>query len=246
MLRYLFALVTLLVVALGFESRAFALTCPQTINSQITAADPKQGGRLNRPAPATTCAAPTTAPSVVSPGSSFAYEAHAFKNRTAGTCMSVTLTSNDDVSAAAYSNAFVPGNIQQNYLGDTGDRASTGNPKTFSFNVASLADFIVVVTEGVAGGGTATYQLSVTGCGEVLVSSVTPNFGPLAGGTNVTIKGAGFLATPAVPTVRFGGQGGTQATNVTVVDEFTITATTPAHAAGAVDVFVRNQNNSSG
>ena len=66
------------------------------------------------------------------------------------------------------------------------------------------------------------------------VQSVTPNSGPTTGGTNVTIGGNSF-ETGA--TVTFGG---TAATNVTVVNATQITATTPAHAAGAVDVIVTN------
>ena len=54
------------------------------------------------------------------------------------------------------------------------------------------------------------------------VSSVSPNSGPTAGGTAVTITGTNFAAGA---TVTFGG---TAATNVTVVNSTTITATTPA------------------
>jgi hypothetical protein len=64
------------------------------------------------------------------------------------------------------------------------------------------------------------------------VSSVTPNSGSTAGGTAATITGTNF-ATGA--TVTFGG---TAATNVVVVNSTSITATTPAYAAGAVTVTV--------
>ena len=64
------------------------------------------------------------------------------------------------------------------------------------------------------------------------VSSVTPNSGSTAGGTAVTITGTNFAAGA---TVTFGG---TAATNVVAVNSTTLTATTPAHAAGAVTVTV--------
>ena len=64
------------------------------------------------------------------------------------------------------------------------------------------------------------------------VSSVSPNAGPAAGGTAVTITGTNFAAGA---TVKFGS---TAATNVVVVNSTTITATTPAHAAGGVTVTV--------
>ena len=72
------------------------------------------------------------------------------------------------------------------------------------------------------------------------VSSITPNTGTANGGTGVTIAGSGFLvgATVAI--------GGTAATNVVVVSSTSITATTPAHAAGAVSVVVTNTDAQTG
>ncbi|HKP11437.1 MAG TPA: IPT/TIG domain-containing protein, partial [Blastocatellia bacterium] len=72
------------------------------------------------------------------------------------------------------------------------------------------------------------------------VSGVTPNTGPTAGGTSVTISGSGFTAGATVMI------GGAPATNVSVNGSATITAVTPAHAAGAVSVAVTNTNGLSG
>ncbi len=72
------------------------------------------------------------------------------------------------------------------------------------------------------------------------VSGVSPASGTTAGGTPVTITGTGFLAGA---TVAFGT---TAATSVTVVSSTTITATPPAHAAGAVNVVVTNTDGRSG
>ena len=66
------------------------------------------------------------------------------------------------------------------------------------------------------------------------VASITPNTGTTSGGTSVTIAGTGFLSGA---TVSFGG---TPATGVTLASSTSITATTPAHAAGAVSVIVTN------
>jgi len=62
------------------------------------------------------------------------------------------------------------------------------------------------------------------------LTAVSPNGGTTAGGTVVTLTGTGFTA-PA--TVSFGG---TAATGVSVTSSTTVQATTPAHAAGAVNV----------
>ncbi len=71
-------------------------------------------------------------------------------------------------------------------------------------------------------------------------TGVAPAFGAAAGGTNVTITGSGFQAGAAV------AFGGVAATNVMIVDANTITATTPAHAPGAVDVVVTNPDTTIG
>ena len=72
------------------------------------------------------------------------------------------------------------------------------------------------------------------------VTSISPTNGATAGGTSVTITGTGFLTGA---TVSFGG---TAATNVNVVGSTSITATTPAHAAGAVNVVVTNTDAQAG
>ena len=72
------------------------------------------------------------------------------------------------------------------------------------------------------------------------VTAITPNSGTANGGTPVTITGTGFLAGATV------SLGGTAATGVTVVNSTSITATTAAHAAGAVSVVVTNTDAQSG
>ncbi len=72
------------------------------------------------------------------------------------------------------------------------------------------------------------------------VSSITPNTGSTGGGTSVTITGTNFQTGA---TVRLGG---TLATSVNVVNSTSITAVTPAHSAGAVDLVVTNTDTQSG
>lgn len=73
------------------------------------------------------------------------------------------------------------------------------------------------------------------------VSGVTPGYGGAAGGTAITISGSDFTTTEDT-SVTIGGSAGL---NVVVVNQTTITCTTPAHSAGSVDVTVGNQNGSS-
>jgi hypothetical protein len=75
----------------------------------------------------------------------------------------------------------------------------------------------------------------VVGCGPaptITASGVSPNTGLTSGGTSVTITGTGF--TGVTTGVTFGGT----AASFTVNSSTQITATTPAHAAGTVDVTV--------
>jgi hypothetical protein len=66
------------------------------------------------------------------------------------------------------------------------------------------------------------------------VATVTPTSGLTVGGVVVTIAGTGFRSGASV------AFGGLPATNVAVVNDTTLTATVPQHAAGGVDVTVTN------
>lgn len=66
----------------------------------------------------------------------------------------------------------------------------------------------------------------------MFVTSVDPATGPISGGTHVTLSGQNF--SPAC-LVSFGGA---SATSVTFSNPMSLTATSPAHVAGTVDVTV--------
>ncbi|MDP1880968.1 MAG: IPT/TIG domain-containing protein [Parachlamydiaceae bacterium] len=71
------------------------------------------------------------------------------------------------------------------------------------------------------------------------VTSLTPNFGPFYGGTVVTITGSHFTGTTEV---NFGG---ISATSFVVINDNTITAVSPAHVPGLVNVIVTTPMGSS-
>src|SRR6202035_466621 len=96
----------------------------------------------------------------------------------------------------------------------------------------------VVVTNSNGQSGTLTNGYTYTA--SPAPTSISPTSGTTSGGTPVTISGTNFASGA---TVTFGG---TAANNVVVVSSTTITATTPAHAAGAVNVVVTNSNGQSG
>ena len=85
----------------------------------------------------------------------------------------------------------------------------------------------------------ATFKASASGPAPT-VTAISPTSGTANGGTAVTITGTNFVSGASV------SLGGTAATKVNVVSSTSITATTPAHSAGAVNVVVTNSNGESG
>ncbi|MBH0110860.1 IPT/TIG domain-containing protein [Salinibacterium sp. NG22] len=96
---------------------------------------------------------------------------------------------------------------------------------------AHAAETIAVVVQhpiGNAAAGDFTYTAAP------IIFSLSPNIGPVAGGTAVTITGTGFTGATGV---TFDGDDGT---SFTVVSDTEITVSTPAHVIGVVDVIVQN------
>ncbi|MEZ4524409.1 MAG: IPT/TIG domain-containing protein [Desulfobacterales bacterium] len=98
----------------------------------------------------------------------------------------------------------------------------------------------VAVTVTVGDKSASKADAFVYGTMPVTVTTVDPASGTTAGGTSVTITGTNFAYGA---TVKFGSA---SATNVTVVSDTQITCTSPAGAAGAVDVTVTNSDSTSG
>ncbi|HKS25131.1 MAG TPA: IPT/TIG domain-containing protein [Thermoanaerobaculia bacterium] len=98
-------------------------------------------------------------------------------------------------------------------------------------------------TVGSVGAVSLSAYVSVPGCSDQRsvtvkiapdISTVSPANGVIAGGTPLTITGSGFQVGAAVSV------GGAAATNVQRVSSTTLTAITPVHTPGAVNVVVTN------
>jgi len=130
-------------------------------------------------------------------------------------------------------------NIYGTNLGNTSQVTFGGFPATITAGQTSTLVAVTAPAHAAAGnvtvvlvtpgGSASTYY---TYLGVPTFASISPTSGSVNGSTSVTITGAGFTGATSV---TFGG---TAATNVVVVSDTSITATTPAHAAGAVNVII--------
>ncbi|MEU8569589.1 IPT/TIG domain-containing protein [Streptomyces pathocidini] len=118
------------------------------------------------------------------------------------------------------------------------------NPAT-SFTIVSPTQITATAPAGsgtvnvtVVGPGGTSNALPYTYVNAPVITSIFPTSGPLAGGNTVTITGTGFTSATAV------SFGGTPATFI-VNSATQITATAPAHAAGAVNVTVTSPGGTS-
>jgi len=110
-------------------------------------------------------------------------------------------------------------------------------PPNSAFNGTDTATFYIT-SDG--GNWTATGTLTITVIPTApTVTSIAPNSGTTAGGTSVAIIGTNFTGATAV---KFGA---TNATSYTINSATSITATSPAGAAGTVDITVTNANGTS-
>ena len=109
----------------------------------------------------------------------------------------------------------------------------TSGEHTVRFALVSSGQYLVIDAVDVLGylGGSTPPPVS----GPPTITSVTPSSGPTAGGSTVVIKGTGFTGLSGTSAVLFGS---TPATNYTVNSATQITAVTPVHDSGSVDVSV--------
>ena len=117
------------------------------------------------------------------------------------------------------------------YAANVTYKSATALTATAPAHAAGAAVNVYVLT----GGGTSpASQNDLYAYGAPTVTKVSPNAGATGGGGTVTITGTGF-----VPGARVAFGAGDYATNVTYKSATALTATAPAHAAGAaVNVYV--------
>src|SRR5207248_7167448 len=135
------------------------------------------------------------------------------------------------------------GLLMDTYVERGGISTTKGHSTSITFIATTVGQFPFVCTQPSCGDGHSS-MLGVmivlpAGNPAPIIQTITPNSGPPAGGTVVTIAGSNFTAGA---NVHFGT---VAATNVNVVNSTTMNATTPAHSEAAVDVVVTNPDGQS-
>ena len=162
----------------------------------------------------------------------------------------LTLTTNGPTGTLTINNTSLivaATNIASNFTGTALEGNVTETSNTCA-SVAPQASCTLTYTPGstvvsqtgfpIQGGNTNTVTAAIQIDAGIALSSVSPPSGPASGGAGVTLTGVGLTGATGV---TFGG---TAATSVNVVSSTTVTAVTPAHAAGAVDVVITTPSGS--
>ncbi|WP_338868383.1 IPT/TIG domain-containing protein [Myxococcus stipitatus] len=130
---------------------------------------------------------------------------------------------------------FAPG-ASVTFGGVAASRVEVASPSSLTATTPAHAAGVVAVTvtnpdgQGTTLPGAFTYEAAPP----PVLSAVSPSVGPSRGGTTVTLRGSDFVTGA---TVRFGG---VEASSVLVVSGASISAVSPAHEPGRVDVEVIN------
>ncbi len=162
----------------------------------------------------------------------------------------LTLTTNGPTGTLTINNTSLivaATNITSDFTGTAldGNVTETGNTCT---SVAPQSSCTLTYTPGstvvaqtsfpIQGSNTNAVTAAIQIDAGIIIDTVSPSSGPASGGTGVTLTGSGFTDATSL---TFGG---TAATSLNVVSSTSVTAVTPAHATGAVNVVITTPSGS--
>lgn len=122
--------------------------------------------------------------------------------------------------------------VYQQNVWSTHDLASGEHTVRFVLSSSSAGKYLVIDAVDVLG---TIIDTPPPAPGSPTITTVTPSSGPTAGGATVVIRGTGFSGLSGASAVLFGS---TPAASYTVNSATQITAVTPAHDSGEVDISV--------
>ena len=144
-----------------------------------------------------------------------------------------------NITVPANDQAPSHGLLMETYLDSGGGIVvSRGQTKPFQFTATTVGTFQFACNVPSCGSGhnamNGTFVVKPAANPAPVINSLSPTSGPTTGGTTVSVVGGNFQSGA---TVRFGG---VAATGVNVTSSSNLTAVSPAHVAGPVDVVVTN------
>jgi hypothetical protein len=155
----------------------------------------------------------------------------------------LTVNQGDDVIIHAVATDADHGMAIENYVGIAEGDLHQGVMKTFHFIADVSGPFTFFCTNSECGTGhsgmSGTFTVNAAPPSPT-ITSFTPTSGKASGGTTVQITGTNFLSGAIVDF------GGTDATSTIRNSATSLTAVSPAHAAGSVTVTVRNSDGGTG
>lgn len=161
---------------------------------------------------------------------------------TVGSAFNVTYTLSDPdnvVTAAFYYDANNSG-LDGAAITGACATAAEGTNATCSWDTTGMTPgsyYVYGITNDGVNGQVSAYSggmITINAVPVISVSGIVPSAGSTAGGTDITISGSNFQSGA---TIMFNGS---PATDIVFIDSNTLTAKTPAHGAGMVDVTVTN------
>lgn len=128
----------------------------------------------------------------------------------------------------------IPVSASPNFLGITADDAKVVVSHTLTDFLSIIDTTTLIATPFALAPGSSPSFVTILSVAVAVpvVTGVSPTSGSTAGGTVVAISGSGFTGATAV------SFGGTPAASFAVFSDGSINATSPAHAAGTVDITV--------
>jgi hypothetical protein len=152
------------------------------------------------------------------------------RNGSAGT---LTVTNDSLIVAATNVVSDFAGTALDGNVTETGNTCANLAPQATCTLTYTPGSSVVTETDfTIQGDNTNAAIAAIDIESDVTLTSMNPTSGAASGGTGVTLTGTGFTTSPSV---QFDG---VNATSINFINSTTITAVTPTHAVGAVDVVV--------
>lgn len=150
-----------------------------------------------------------------------------------GSAAAMTITNTSSQVTASNIAANLTGSALDGTVTETGNTCATVAPGSSCTLTFTPGNAVVPATDlTISGDNTNTLTATIEVQSGATLTAINPTLGTASGGAGITLTGTGLTGATGI---TFDG---VAATSVNVVNSTTVTAVTPAHAAGVVDVVI--------